>query len=206
MYITNPSDIETKSFQIIEENMGEHSFGDEELLVVKRTIHTTGDYDYKNIVAFRHDAVNAGIRAIREGCRIVTDTRMAFAGINKRAVEKAGGQINCFIDHEQVYQISKEKGITRSMAAMDMAAQENVDIFVIGNAPTALFRIGELIRENRVSPKLIIGIPVGFVGAAESKEYIRGFQVPSVTTCGTKGGSNVAAAVMNALLYMAVGR
>lgn len=206
MYITKPMEIETKSFEIIEEGMNKHEFSHSELLVVKRTIHTTGDFDYQNIVKFQYDAVDEGIKAIKAGCRIVTDTKMGFSGINKRALERSGGSINCFIDHPDVHEIAKANGITRSMASMDMAAKEGVDIFVIGNAPTALFRIGELINEGRVNPKLIIGVPVGFVGAAESKEYIRDFNIPTITTVGTKGGSNVAASIVNALMYMAVGR
>lgn len=206
MYITNPSEIELKSFEIIESGMNPHEFNPDELKIVKRTIHTTGDFDYQNIVMFRNDAVNKGIEAIRSGCNIITDTKMAFSGINKKALEKANCRINNYIDKEEVFSLSKEKGITRSMAAMDVAVREGVDIFVIGNAPTALYRIGELIKEGKVSPKLIIGVPVGFVGAAESKDYIREFDIPTITTKGNKGGSNVAAAIVNALLYMAVGR
>lgn len=206
MYIKDPMAIEVKSMEIIAAGMAPHSFGEQELNVIKRTIHTTGDFDYQNIVHISDAAIEAGISAINSGCRIVTDTMMAYSGINKRSLEAAGCKIDCFIGHEDIFRIAKEKQITRSMAAMDHAAKEGVDIFVIGNAPTALYRIGELIRENKVAPKLIIGVPVGFVGAAESKEYIRGFEVPSITTVGTKGGSNVAAAILNALIYMAVGR
>lgn len=206
MYITNPMEIELKSFEIIESNMKPNKYTSDELKIVKRTIHTTGDFDYQNIVIFQHDAVNKGIEAIKSECNIVTDTKMAFSGINKKALEKANCKISNYIDREEVFSLSKEKGITRSMAAMDVAIRDGVDIFVIGNAPTALYRIGELIKEGMVSPKLVIGVPVGFVGAAESKEYIRGFNIPTITTRGNKGGSNVAAAIVNALLYMAVGR
>ncbi len=206
MYIKDPEAIEVKSMEIIDQVMNANDFDEQELKVIKRTIHTTGDFDYQNIVAIKEGALAAGISAIKSGCRIVTDTKMAFSGINKRSLEKAGCTIDCYISEEEIYRIAKEKQMTRSMAAMDYAAEAGVDIFVIGNAPTALFRIGELINEGRVSPKLIVGVPVGFVGAAESKEYIRGFDIPSITTVGTKGGSNVAAAIMNALIYMAVGR
>jgi len=206
MYIKDPMAIETKSMEIIRANMAPHSYSEQELNVIKRTIHTTGDYDYQNIVRISDGAIEAGISAIKSGCRIVTDTMMAFSGINKRSLEKAGCTIDCFISHEDIFRIAKEKQITRSMAAMDHAAEEGVDIFVIGNAPTALYRIGELIQEGKVAPRLIIGVPVGFVGAAESKEYIRDFEVPFITTMGTKGGSNVAAAILNAIIYMAVGR
>jgi precorrin-8X/cobalt-precorrin-8 methylmutase len=206
MYIKDPMAIETKSMKMISEGMTPHSFSEQELNVIKRTIHTTGDYDYQNIVCISNHAIEVGIEAIQAGCRIVTDTRMAFSGINKRSLEKAGCKIDCYISHEDIFRLAQEKQITRSMAAMDYAAKEGVDIFVIGNAPTALFRIGELIKEGKVAPKLIIGVPVGFVGAAESKEYIRAFDIPSITTAGTKGGSNVAAAILNAIIYMAVGR
>ena len=206
MYIKNPELIETKSFEIIDEGMTPHNFTDEELNVVKRTIHTTGDFDYQNIVIFKNNPIEIGIETIRSGCRIVTDTMMGFSGINKRALQKANCTMDNYVSHEEVFKIAKEKEITRSMAAVDFALSEGVDIFVVGNAPTALFRIGELIKEGKASPKLIIGVPVGFVGAKESKEYIREFNIPTITTKGTKGGSNVAASIVNALLYMAVGR
>jgi len=206
MYLKDPKAIEAKSMEIIERGMELRDFDRQELKIVKRTIHTTGDFDYQNIVAFKGGAVQAGIAAIKSGCRIVTDTRMAFSGINKRALEQTGCIVDCFIGDEEIFRIAEAEGITRSMAAMDHAAETGVDIFVVGNAPTALFRIGELINTGKACPRLIVGVPVGFVGAAESKEYIRGFEVPSITTVGTKGGSNVAAAIMNALIYMAVGR
>ncbi|WP_253200532.1 precorrin-8X methylmutase [Clostridium sp. CF012] len=203
MYIKIPMDIENKSMEIIETQLGEHSLSPMELKVVERTIHTTGDFDYKNIVSIKSGAIEEGLKAIKGGCRIVTDTTMVLSGINKRALEKLNCRVECFIGHDEIFKNAKLKGITRSMASMDFAASEDVDIFVIGNAPTALYRIGELINENKVAPKLIIGVPVGFVGAAESKEYIRGFDIPSITTIGTKGGSNVAASIVNALIYMA---
>jgi precorrin-8X/cobalt-precorrin-8 methylmutase len=206
MYLKNPEAIEATSMEIIDHGMSPHAFDEQELKVVKRTIHTTGDFDYQNIVEIKKGAIAAGIAAIKSGCRIITDTKMAFSGINKRSLEKAGCKIDCYVSDEDIFRIAKEKQITRSMAAMDYAAEKGVDIFVIGNAPTALYRIGELIMEGKAAPKLIVGVPVGFVGAAESKEYIREFDTPSITTVGTKGGSNVAAAIMNALIYMAVGR
>lgn len=206
MYIKDPESIETKSFEIIDSGMSKHSFTDAELQVVKRTIHTTGDFDYENIVAFKNNPIEIALKTIKEGCRIVTDTKMVFSGINKQALEKSNSTLDNYIAHEEVYRLAKENKTTRSMAAVDFSLDSGVDIFVVGNAPTALFRIGELIKEGKTSPKLIIGVPVGFVGASESKEYIREFSVPSITTMGTKGGSNVAASIVNALLYMAVGR
>ena len=206
MYLNDPAMIEEKSMEIIEQAMVGMNFEENELAVVKRMIHTTGDFDYQRIVVFKNDPVNTGLKLLTQGCRIFTDTRMAWSGINKKALNKSGSELKCYIDDERVKELAQKKGTTRSYAAVDIASRDQVDIYVIGNAPTALFRIGELIKQGRVSPSLIIGVPVGFVGAAESKESIRELDVPSITTVGTKGGSNVAAAVVNALLYMAVGR
>lgn len=127
-------------------------------------------------------------------------------GINKPALGKANCELKCFIDDERVFKMSKELGTTRSACAVDLAVEEGIDAFVIGNAPTALFRILELVKGGKVNPKCIVGVPVGFVGAAESKEYLREFEIPSISTVGYKGGSNVAASIINALLYMVVGR
>ena len=206
MYLNDPAMIEKKSMEIIEQAIIGMNFEENELAVVKRMIHTTGDFDYQRIVVFKNDPVNTGLKLLTQGCRIFTDTRMAWSGINKKALNKSGSELKCYIDDERVKELAQKKGTTRSYAAVDIASRDQVDIYVIGNAPTALFRIGELIKQGRVSPSLIIGVPVGFVGAAESKEFIRELDVPSITTEGPKGGSNVAAAVVNALLYMAVGR
>lgn len=203
MYIKNPGEIEKKSFEIIRGNMNSlSSFSEQELKVVMRTIHTTGDYDYENIVKIQNNAIEAGVELLKRGCRIVTDTKMALSGINKKTLEHLGCVVENFIDRPEVYEKADLENTTRSMAAMDMAVEDGVDIFVIGNAPTALYRIGEHIEKGHTSPGLIIGVPVGFVGAAESKEYIRGFETPTITTEGNKGGSNVAAAILNALMYM----
>ena len=201
-YEKNPSQIEKSSMEIIEQGMQAHSHSDEELAVVKRMIHTSGDFDYQNIIDIKPGAIKAGREAIKAGCTIVTDTKMALAGINKRVLEKYNCTINNYIDHETVFAVAKEKGITRSMAAIDYASSQQVDIFVIGNAPTALFYLGELIQQQKLSPKLVIAVPVGFVGAAESKEFIRTIAVPSISTIGNKGGSNIAASVVNAILYL----
>jgi precorrin-8X/cobalt-precorrin-8 methylmutase len=206
-YLTDPAQIEATSMAIIEQHFeAVEAFNAQERQVVKRAIHTTGDFEYQHLVSITRGAVEAGIAAIQAGGRIVTDTNMAFAGINKRALQQANCAINCYIAHDEVFRLAKEQQITRAMAAMDLAAQEGVDIVVIGNAPTALYRIGELIEQTRIAPELIIGVPVGFVGAAESKEYLRTLPLPSISTIGPKGGSNVAAAIMNAIIYMAVGK
>lgn len=206
MYLTNPHDIEAKSMAIITQQANLSAFSELEQQIIKRVIHTTGDFDYQSLVAITPGAIEAGIEAIRSGCRIVTDTQMAFAGINKRALEKTNCRIDCYIAHDEVRRIAEAQGTTRAMAAVDFALQDGVDIFVIGNAPTALFRLAERIEQTGITPELVIGVPVGFVGAAESKEAFRKLNVPSITTIGTKGGSNVAAAIMNAIIYMAVGR
>lgn len=206
MYIKNPMEIENKSMDIIDEVMGDTSFSEEEMIVAKRMIHTTGDIDYRKIIVFKNDFITEAKEQISEGVTIFTDTKMAYMGINKPALAKANCQLKCFIDDERVFKLSKQLGTTRSACAVDLAVEEGVDIFVIGNAPTALFRILELVKEGKINPKFIVGVPVGFVGAAESKEYLREFDIPSISTVGNKGGSNVAASIINALLYMVVGR
>ncbi|WMM25866.1 precorrin-8X methylmutase [Tissierella sp. MB52-C2] len=206
MYIKNPMEIENKSMDIIDEVMNDTNFSEEEMIIAKRMIHTTGDFDYRNIIVFKNDFIEKGKKAILKGTTIFTDTKMAYMGINKPALKKANCELKCFIDDERVFKMSKELGTTRSACAVDLAIEEGIDIFVIGNAPTALFRILELVKEGKANPKFIVGVPVGFVGAAESKEYLREFDIPSISTVGTKGGSNVAASIINALLYMVVGR
>ena len=206
MYIKNPMEIENKSMDIIEEVMGDTSFTEEEAIVAKRMIHTTGDFDYRKIIVFKNDFIKEAKEGIKAGGKIFTDTKMASMGINKTALGKANCELKCFIDDERVFTLSKELGTTRSACAVDLAVADGIDMFVIGNAPTALFRLLELVKEGKVNPRFIVGVPVGFVGAAESKEYLREFQIPNITTVGNKGGSNVAASIINALLYMVVGR
>ncbi|MDR7855767.1 precorrin-8X methylmutase [Tissierella sp.] len=206
MYIKNPMEIENKSMDIIDEVMGDTNFSEEEKIIAKRMIHTTGDFDYRNIIVFKNNFIEEAKKVILEKNIIFTDTKMASIGINKPALNKSGCELKCYIDDERVFALSKELGTTRSACAVDLAVKDGVEVFVIGNAPTALFRILELVKEGKVNPKLIVGVPVGFVGAAESKEYLREFNIPSISTVGNKGGSNVAASIINALLYMVVGR
>ncbi|MDO5707252.1 MAG: precorrin-8X methylmutase [Andreesenia angusta] len=207
MYIKNPTKIEDRSFEIIGAHMiDKERFNEDELKVVMRTIHTTGDYDYENIVKFKNNPIEIAKEKLKSGAKIITDTKMAFSGINKKALEKLNCTVENYIDREEVYKISKEKGITRSMAAIDFSAELGADIYLVGNAPTALYRIGELIEDEKIKPSIVIAVPVGFVGAAESKEYIRNFNIPTITTVGNKGGSNVAASIINALMYMLVER
>lgn len=200
-YETDPSKIEVKSMEIIDGQLAPHTYSNAELAVVKRMIHTSGDFSYQEIIDIKPGAVEAGIEAVRSGCSVVTDTKMALAGINQKRLASLGSTISTYVDHPSVVQIAREKGITRSMAAIDFALEQQTDLFVIGNAPTALFRLGELVLTGKVTPRLIIAVPVGFVGAAESKAFIRSLPVPSISTIGTKGGSNIAASVLNAILY-----
>lgn len=205
-YLKNPMGIEERSFEIIEEEIGPHSFTEEELLIVKRTIHTTADFEYKDLVEISKEAIETGKELFKKGTKIYTDTNMALNGINKIALAKTKSNVICYVNEEVVHKEAKEKNITRSMAAVEKACSDNIDIFVFGNAPTALFRLKELIKEGKATPKLIIAVPVGFVGAAESKENMEAINIPYIRVKGRKGGSTVAAAIINALMYMVVQR
>lgn len=205
-YLKNPMGIEERSFEIIGEEMGPHSFSEEELLIIKRTIHTTADFEYKDLVEISKDAIETGKNVLRNGAKIYTDTNMALNGINKISLAKTNSSVICYVNEPEVHKEAKEKAITRSMAAVEKACTDNVDIFVFGNAPTALFRLKELIKEGKAAPKLIIAVPVGFVGAAESKENMDELNIPYIRVKGRKGGSTVAASIINALMYMVVER
>lgn len=200
-YIKNPMEIENASMRIIKSEIGEHSFSKEELLIVKRIIHTTADFEYKNLVEISKDAIEASKKVFKKSFTIYTDTNMALSGINKIALSKLNGKAICYVNLDEVHKVAKEKGITRSMAALEKACEDNVDIFVFGNAPTALFKLKELIKSGKANPSLIIAVPVGFVGAAESKENLDELNVPYIRVKGRKGGSTVAAAIVNALMY-----
>lgn len=198
-----PGDIEKRSFEIITEELGEHNIDPVNELVVKRVIHTTADFDYADNLIFSKDAVSLALKALAQGTDVVTDTKMAWSGISKLNLEKLGGTAHCFISDPDVAQKAKEKGTTRATASMEKAAAMNKPlIFAIGNAPTALVRLYEMIKnEQMVKPALIIGVPVGFVNVVEAKELILSTDVPHIVARGRKGGSNVAAAIVNALLY-----
>ena len=171
--------------------------------MIKRVIHTTADFDYADNLVFSGHAVTKGIEALREGCDIVTDIQMARSGINKASLAKCGGEVFCFIGDSDVAEAAKRSGTTRAVQAMEKAATlDRPLIFAIGNAPTALIHIYEMITEGRLDPKLVIGVPVGFVNVVQSKELIMTADVPYIVARGRKGGSNVAAAICNALLYM----
>ena len=197
-----PMEIEKRSFEIITGILGDRVLAPENELVIKRVIHTTADFDYADNLAFSDGAVAKGIAALRNGCHIVTDTSMAMSGINKATLAKLGGQVHCFIADPDVANEARERGVTRSTVSMEHAAQlEQPCIFAIGNAPTALIALHDLMAAGKVEPALIIGVPVGFVNVVESKELIMGDGVPYIVARGRKGGSNVAAAICNAMLY-----
>ena len=197
-----PMDIENRSFAIITELLGDTPLDPENAPVIKRVIHTTADFDYAQNLVFSPHAVEKGILALKASCDIVTDTQMAKAGINKTALGKLGGQVHCFMADEDVAREAKSRGITRAAVCMERAAKlEKPCVFAIGNAPTALIALKELMDEGKLTPALIIGVPVGFVNVVESKELILGTNVPHIVARGRKGGSNVAAAICNALLY-----
>ena len=200
--IVKPMDIEKRSFEIITELLGEDQPDPETAPVVKRVIHTTADFEYRENLAFSEHAVEKGIEALRGGCHIVTDTHMAMAGINKTVLSRLGGEVHCFMSDPDVAEEAKARGVTRAAVSMERAAAlERPCIFAIGNAPTALIALKDLMDQGKVRPALIIGVPVGFVNVVESKERILGCGVPYIVARGRKGGSNVAAAICNALLY-----
>lgn len=197
-----PKDIERRSFEIITEELGERQLDPANAPVIKRVIHTTADFDYADNLVFSPNAVPLALKALKEGMPIVTDTNMGKAGINKKALKMWGSEVYCFMSDEDVAWLAARKGTTRAWASMEKAAGLGKDcIFAIGNAPTALIRLYELIREEKIHPGLVIAVPVGFVNVVQAKELILSLEVPYIVAKGRKGGSNVAAAICNALLY-----
>jgi len=205
-----PADIEARSFQIIGEELTAQGISLDEYdavtqLVVKRVIHTTADFDFARTLCFSPCAVEQGIAALRAGAHVVTDTTMAAAGINKRVLASLGGQVHTFIADEDVATEARRRGLTRSAVSMERAAQlPGLLVFAIGNAPTALVQLHAMLAAGAMpTPALVIGVPVGFVNVVESKELIMQAGVPHIVARGRKGGSTVAAAIVNALLYQA---
>ena len=196
-----PMEIERRSFEIITQELG-RELPEELAPIIKRCIHTSADFEYADSLCFSDHVVEKAMKAIKAGACIVTDTQMAKSGINKKALGQHGGEVFCFMSDEDVAETAKKNGTTRATASMDKAAAlDKPLIFAIGNAPTALVRLYELIVEKRIRPELIIGVPVGFVNVVQSKELIMQTDVPYIVARGRKGGSNVAAAICNALLY-----
>ena len=201
-----PADIETRSFEIITSELGDRVLDPENELVIKRVIHTSADFEYADTLTFSAHATTIGVEALRNGCSVVTDTKMAASGINKRVLGKFGGTVHNYISDPDVAAEAKERGLTRSAVCMERAAGLGEPlIYAVGNAPTALVRLYEMLQagEMPVKPALIVGVPVGFVNVVESKELICELDVPHIVARGRKGGSNVAASIVNALLYLA---
>ena len=203
-YIKKPMEIENKSMEIIAPYLKDLNLNDEETKVYSRIIHAAGDVEYAPIIKLHPDAITAGKEAIKKGCNIYTDVEMVRTGINKRKLASFGGEVFCRVADPEIARVAKEKGITRSMAAMQSFGQDlDGAIVAVGNAPTALYEVLRMVEQDGIRPALIVGIPVGFVGAADSKEALAANTiVPYVTVAGTKGGSPIAASVINAIMYI----
>ncbi len=199
-----PSEIEKESFRIIKQELDElgKSFPDELMPTIQRVIHTTADFEYADTLVFSEGVIKKAKRAISSGAHIVTDTNMALSGISKKTLQKYGGEVHCFMADEDVAKEAKEREVTRAIVSMEKAAKLGVPtIFAIGNAPTALIKLKELMDEGRLKPELIIGVPVGFVNVVEAKEMILESSAPYIVNRGRKGGSTVTATICNSLLY-----
>ncbi len=204
MEIMRPMEIENKSFEIISRELGDRVLDKKCEPVIKRVIHTTADFEYADSLVFSEGVIEKSVEILKAGACIVTDTQMAMAGINKAAVARCGCEVVCFMSNSEVAEHALAEGTTRAAISMRKAAEiEKPLVIVVGNAPTALIELNNLINEGKVKPKLIVGVPVGFVNVVESKELIIKRNIPSIVARGRKGGSNVAAAIVNALLYMA---
>ena len=199
-----PEEIENRSFEIISEELKERGIflPAEQENITKRVIHTSADFDYATTMIYSNDAVAIAKELLKNGADIVTDTNMALSGINKKALAKLGGEGHCFMAEEEIARLARERKVTRAAISMEKAANiKKPIIFAIGNAPTALIQLYEMIQERNWHPAFIIGVPVGFVNVEAAKELIMETKVPYIINRGRKGGSNIAAAICNALLY-----
>ena len=200
--IVKPNEIEKRSMEIITQELNGRTWPEPQFSIVKRCIHTSADFDYADNLCFSDNAAMLGVEALRRGAVIVTDTKMAWSGINKKKLAEYGGEAYCFMSDEDVAKEAQERGCTRAAICMERGAALGKEvIFAVGNAPTALIRLYELIQEGKVNPALIIGAPVGFVNVVEAKELIMTAGVPYIVPRGRKGGSNIAATICNAMLY-----
>ena len=200
--IVKPNEIEKRSMEIITQELNGRTWPEPQFSIVKRCIHTSADFDYADNLCFSENAAMLGVEALRRGAVIVTDTKMAWSGINKKKLAEYGGKAYCFMSDEDVAKEAQERGCTRAAICMERGAALGKEvIFAVGNAPTALIRLYELIQEDKVNPALIIGAPVGFVNVVEAKELIMTAGVPYIVPRGRKGGSNIAATICNAMLY-----
>jgi len=197
-----PEEIEQESMKTIRSEMGEWRGREEELPVVMRVIHATADFDFRDNMRFSDKAVELARMALKFGCTLVTDTKMAAAGINRNACARFGVNVVCRMSDPDIREAAQARGVTRAVVSVEEAVRQTPEaVFAVGNAPTALIRLCELIDEGRARPKLVIGVPVGFVNVIESKERLLRTQVPYIAALGRKGGSTVACAIVNALLY-----
>ena len=199
-----PQEIEDMSFQIITDELGEHPFTEEQYPVVQHVIHASADFDLGRSLVFHPDAVQSGIQAIRSGKIVVADVQMVQVGISKNRIEKFGGEVKVYISDRDVMEEAKRLNTTRAIISMRKAVKEaDGGIFCIGNAPTALLELIRMVKEGEAKPGLVIGMPVGFVSAAESKEELAKLDIPFITNIGRKGGSPVTVAALNAISIMA---
>lgn len=199
-----PEEIEKRSFEIISEELDHMGviLPEDEAMITKRVIHTSADFEYTKTLTFSKDAVAIAKELIVNGADIVTDTNMAFSGINKKALSHFGGEVHCYMADETVAKLAKERGCTRATVSMEMASEiEKPVIFAIGNAPTALIQLYKMMQTKQWKPAFVIGVPVGFVNVEVAKELIMETEVPYIVNRGRKGGSNIAAAICNALIY-----
>ncbi|BBB93288.1 MAG TPA: precorrin-8X methylmutase [Methylomusa anaerophila] len=203
-FITEPHAIEARSMEIIAPYLSRLNLDEKAIKVYSRIIHAAGDPDYKDVIRIHPAAIAAGLNSLKSGCDIYCDVEMVRTGINRRRLAEFGGQVHCMIGDEKIAVKARESGITRAMAAMREFGQKlDGAVLAIGNAPTALVEVMKIMQESEVRPALIIGVPVGFVGASESKDLLFSTSpVPYITVLGNKGGSPIAAASVNALLYM----
>lgn len=201
--ILQPEAIETESFRIIDSEVGPHGYDAQQWPVVRRMIHTTADFEMAQTTVFAPGVVERSLAALRGGAKILCDTNMVLAGVNKARLGKLGGSIVCHVADPQVALEAKAAGLTRSTFALRKGVAEGSSIFLIGNAPTALFELLRLVESGAVQPELIVGVPVGFVGAAESKDALLATDLPYIALKGRKGGSAIAAAILNALMIQA---
>lgn len=203
-FIVQPMEIEKRSMEIIAPHLAGMGLTDAETKVYSRIIHAAGDVEYAPIIRLHPDAIASAQNAIRKGRNIYTDVEMVRTGINKRTLSRFGGAAHCRVADPEIHEYARQEGITRSMAAMRIFGKDlDGAIVAIGNAPTALFEVLRLVEEENIHPAAIIGIPVGFVGAADSKEALaKQTAIPYITVMGTKGGSPIAAAAVNAILYL----
>lgn len=201
--IIDPLEIERRSFAIIDAEVGAHAYDEQQWPIVRRVIHTTADFDFATTTCFFPGAVAAGIAALRRGAKVLCDTNMVLAGVNKTRLAGFGSAIVCHVADAEIAKAARAEGVTRSLLAMRQGVAEGCEIFLVGNAPTALFELLALARAGKVKPALVVGVPVGFVGAAESKAALLASDLPFITCRGRKGGSAIAAAILNALMLLA---